>query len=81
MNNQLPVAEKIKGFNKLPLEAQKIFTGFLKNFYAAFEFPADHEIVKVAIAKEGRGKHMSKFIKATCENDEWFHVSSVHSWY
>ncbi|MCD2345772.1 hypothetical protein [Clostridium guangxiense] len=79
--NSLPVAEKIKGFNKLPLEAQKIFTGFLKNFYAAFEFPQDHEVAKVAIAKEGRGKHTTQFIKATTKNGEWFRVLSPHTWY
>lgn len=81
MNNQLSVAEQIKGFDKLPLEAQKIFTGFLKNFYTALEFPEDHEIVKVSIEKEGQGKHATQFIKATCKNGEWFHVSSMHSWY
>lgn len=73
-------AKKIKGFSKLPLDDQKIFTGFLKNFYKAWEYPEDHEIVKVAIAKEGQGKHATQFIKATCENGEWYHVSA-HSWY
>lgn len=81
MNNQLQAAKQIEGFNKLPLEDQKIFTGFITNFYKAFEFPEDHEIVKVAIAREGRGKHATQFIKATCENKEWFHVLSARTWY
>lgn len=79
--NSLPEAEEIKGFDKLPKAAQEIFKGFLKNFYAAFEYPEDHEVVKVSIAKEGRGKHISQFIKVSCENGEWFHVLSPHKWY
>lgn len=79
--NSLPKAEEIKGFDKLPKAAQEIFKGFLTNFYKAFEYPEDHEVVKVSIAKEGRGKHMSQFIKATTQSGEWFHVLSAHYWY
>lgn len=69
-------AEKIKGFTKLTLQAQQIFKELLKNYYAVWEFPEDHEIIKVSISKE-EGKD---FIRVDCEN-EWFHVKSPHSWY
>lgn len=81
MINDLPEAEKVKGFSKLPVQAQEIFKGFLTNFYKAFEFPEDHEIVKVSIVREGKGKHTLPFIKATCKSGEWFHVLTPHDWY
>lgn len=81
MDKHLPEAEKVKGFSKIPVQAQEIFKGFLTNFYKAWEYPEDHEIVEVSIAKEGRGKHAAQFIKATCENGEWYHVVSAHDWY
>ena len=64
----------VKGYNKLSEVNKQLFTSFLTNFYKVWEYPEDHQPIKVEfIGKEN-------FLKATFAK-EWFHVTNANNWY
>lgn len=74
-------AEKVKGFNKLGVNAD-LFKEFLKNFYNAWGLEARETIEPISIkyVKE-KGKAYLRFDYKMYGRKEWLHVTGPRTWY
>ena len=70
--DKLTPPEKVKGYSKLSEKNMKIFAAFLENFYKVWEFPEDHQPVKVTFVKT--------YLRVDF-NGEWLHVTGPNTWY
>lgn len=65
--------EKVKGYSKLNSEGKELFRRFCEKFYKAWEYPEDHEPIKIEKAKE--------YLKVTLSDGDWLHILKNGSWY
>lgn len=66
-------ADQISGFSNLSEHNKQLFTTFLKNFYAAWEYPERWIPKKVSYAGE--------YLRVDFKNGIWLHVLDVNTWY
>lgn len=76
------VAENVKGFNKLTVNAD-MFKQFLINFYHAWGLEARETIVPISVKfckDENNGSYL-RFDYEIYEHREWLHVKNPYTWY
>jgi hypothetical protein len=74
----LKQAEEVRGFDRLSREDQRLFQEYLKNFYAAWEFPEQWIPVKV-VRKYDRGN--GSYLRVDFTGSRWLHVKNAATWY
>lgn len=76
------VAEKVKGFNKLGVNAD-LFKEFLNNFYNAWELEARETIepISVKYVKKKNEKAYLRFDYKINGKEDWLHVVGARAWY
>lgn len=78
------IAEKIKGFEKLTIQANKdMFKQFLINFYEAWGLEARETIVPMGIkyCKDKANGGYLRFDYKIYDRAEWLHVKNSRDWY
>lgn len=76
------VAEKVKGFNKLGVNAD-LFKEFLSNFYNAWGLEARETIepISVKYVKKRNEKPYLRFDYKINGKEDWLHVVGERAWY
>jgi len=71
--DKLKSAEDMQGYNELVVESQKLFGKFLKNFYAIWEHPEEHQPLSIGLDKG--------YLMVTFEGNSCLHVIKPDQWY
>lgn len=69
---------KIKGNDKLIDSHKILFDKFLINFYNAWEYPEDHQPLKVTFKRESANR---SFLRVDCSDGSWYHIIGPNTWY
>lgn len=67
-------AEKVKGYSKLGTSDKELFKKFCARFYKAWEYPEDHEPIKVE-------RMDAKYLKVTLNDSTWLHINKFGIWF
>jgi hypothetical protein len=77
------VAERVKGFEKLPGKAAEMFKHFLERFYNAWGLEARETIkpIEVRLVKDKDAGIYICFDYEMYGQKEWLHVKNSYTWY